>query len=193
MAGPFKCQIFLQTADAGWTETYYAATANLAAAQTNINNLLPLRMALSRTEVTNSALRVSDMSNPRTAILSTYAAIHGTYSATSLSTVDPAIALMVRMFTIGGTQRSRHFLRGIPSDQLVGSATDPLTWSFGTTYNGLLNSYIGQVTPNFVLVKKTGPGVFATTAISSMAASLVGTIRRAGRPFVLRRGRRLIV
>jgi hypothetical protein len=193
MAGPFKGTLFINTADAGWTETYYINAASLAAASTALGNILTPRQGVSRSEVKFPVGRIVDLSAPRTSLLLTVVAPAGTWAGADLSTVDPALAILVRMGSADGLTRSRHFLRGIPSLQINGAATDPITWGPTAGYTTALNAWIAAVQANAVLAKKTAPLTYTTKAITNMAISTVGTIRRAGRPFGLRRGRRLIV
>lgn len=194
MAGPYKGTLFLATKDAGWTETYYHAVASLASAQTALQNIITPRLALARIgDVTILVARVVDMSAPRTAILFTPTSTAGTWSGADLSTVDPALALLTRMNSADGLTRSRHFLRGIPSAQLSGSASDPITWAMTAGFITAFNAWITAVIANAVLAVRKPPAPIVTKAISAINASALGTIRRAGRPFVLRRGRRMIV
>jgi hypothetical protein len=193
MPGPYKGTIFLNTADAGWTETYYFNAASLSAAASLLGAIETPRMGLARAEVKCAVLRVVDLSTPRVALLGTPPTAAGTWSGADLSTIDPAIAVLSRMTVAAGTTRSRHYLRGIPSAQITGSATDPITWAFTSGYLTALTTWVNAVIANAVLAVKGVGRSYTTIAISTITQSTIGTFRRAGRPFGLRRGRRLLV
>lgn len=192
MAGPYRGQILLQTADAGWSETHYLPGASLGSAQTALQSIATARMGMCRPTVTCFGLRVVDVTTPRLGSIFNSTTTTGTYTADVVPTVDPAIAIMIRLASADGLTRSRHYCRGIPQSWLIDG--DPLSLiAFAGAFATAVNAYTAAVIANANLGVKTAPHTYTLKAIQTAAMAANPLIRRAGRPFALRRGRRLLV
>lgn len=191
MAGPYRGQILFNTPDAGWSETYYLPGANIASAISALQTINTARLGLSPSKVTAYALRVVDVTTPRLANLVNPTTLTGTWAADGATPVDPSIAVLARMNSADGLTRSRHFLRGLGQSAL--SDLDPLTFSFTGAYATALTNWVNAVIANANLGVRTAPHTYTLKAINAISTAPLATIRKAGRPFGQRRGRRTLV
>jgi hypothetical protein len=192
VAGPMKGAIFFKISTYGWTETYYPIGATLAAAASSMQAINTARMAIAKSDVAVTIIRVTDLSSPRTSLLIAPTTPAGTYAPTPApNTLDPDQAILQGFNSGDGITRSRHYLRGIPDDQVSGSPkiTLALTATFSTALSALATAMQNNAQ---MVIRKPGP-VFTTKAIGSVLSAPTLRIRRAGRPSFLPRGRRLLV
>lgn len=191
--GIYRGQILFETADAGWSETYFFNVADLSTAFGNLNNVAIARAPLSPAAVKLPAIRVSDVTQPRLAELGNPTPSQGGYT-TVTTVVDPAISMMAREISTDFLTRSRHYLRGLPTDQLFGGASDPILWAPTGPWTTAFNTWASVVGSSSVLgVRNPVTKTYTTKPMNDPTQTLLAVIRRAGRPFGLRRGRRLVV
>lgn len=195
MAGQFWQGVcFRDLPDAGWVSVYYPIAADYSTALSLLDGINTLEMALVPGNVLSTFIRVSDLEVKGDSAFQTPTQGNGTYTTGTPGTVDPATALQIRM--IGGPlRRASRYLRGLP-DTLY-NAVDRASFTPDGTWATNYGAWKTGLMANFQLVRKKLPGpTFTATPITGASDFLNGstyltTIRRAGRPFGLRRGRRL--
>jgi hypothetical protein len=188
----YRGQIVLETPDAGWSETYFFNQPSISNAIANLQTICTAGMALRPPAVKVFGLRVNDTATPRLATMVAATTNEGTYNVTPL-VADPALAFMQREVSTDLATRSRHYLRGIAADQLSTAQTDPAIWAPTPAFSASLTSWGNDVITNAVLGIKTAPHTYTTKPINNVTPYTTVVIRKAGRPFGLRRGRRLLV
>lgn len=195
MAGPYKATMLYGTPDAGWSETHYIPGASLGTAQNTAQTINTSRLAISRPSVLCVGIRVVDVTTPRLGSIISPTTAGGTYAIASISTADPNLAVLMRLVSADGLTRSRHYIRGIPADCIPGNTSnwDPLVWSFTTGVSNALNAYASTLIANANLGIRTAPHTYTLKAIQTATPITTATFRKAGRPFFLRHGRRLLV
>lgn len=196
MAPQFKGILKYQCLEAGWSETYWLRGPDGGTAGAQLQNINGGRMGLSRSDVSMVDAVVVDAANPRVAYHPDISAggwqLTGTYAVGGI-TVTPDLAILVRAFSADDSMRTRWFVRGFPSDQFGAGAGGPdATFTYQVSYLTALLVYRNSLALNAVMVHRTGPQAFTSQAIARTGQSTAAHVRRAGRPFNLRRGRRRI-
>ena len=197
MAGPYKAMILLNTADAGWSETHWIPGASLTTAQANAQTICTARLALALSTVKCFGIRVVDVTTPRLGYIFSSTTPQGTYNPTGTwTTVEPNLAVLVRLNAADGLTKARHYLRGVPNNQmpaLTALGWDPLAWGYTSDFTTNLTAYINALIANAQLRSRIGGGAPVYKAISAGSYGSQAVLRKAGRPFAQRRGRRLLV
>lgn len=192
----WKGTIFFTCLEAGWTENYWLQGPDMNTAISQLDQILLARVALSNSQVVTQALRVVDAGNPRVSALPVIPAggDAGTWTgAPGTTTISPDISYLCRGYDATGLRRTRTFIRGVPNDQAAGGSGGPdFLFTFTAPYVTLQGTYQNTVKSNALMVHKTAPHTFSSVPFDHFAMSTAAHIRRAGRPFNLRRGRRLI-
>ncbi len=191
----FRGNILMGTGDAGWSENYYLSFANYTDAMAALQSICTARMALSTNEVKVRVLRISDVAVKGDSYLQPATTPAGTYVAAGVNIQDPAVALQVNAYNATHTAWTHWFVRGLPLDQLKSGEPFSLkdAANLVAPWPANLTAYKTAVMNNAVLYsKKPGPG-FTAFAISTTGHNQFLVIRKPGRPFGLRRGRRVIV
>jgi hypothetical protein len=189
----FKGILKLQTADFGWSELHWLVPDNFTDAVVGLKAIAAARMPLSKADVVLKDAVVIDAETPRTALhpsLATWAAA-GTWATGT--TVTPNLSIMFRMEDAAHEHRSRNYIRGFPSDQFAtGTGGPDCNFTFTAPYQALIDAYKVAIIANVNLVHKTAPHTFTIFPVNSCFETLTSRLRRAGRPFLLPHGRRLI-
>lgn len=193
MAGPYKATCLYQLPDAGWSETHYIPGASLTTAQNAAQSINTARMGIARPGVQCTGIRVVDVSTPRLGYVLSPTQGVGTYMGEAGTiTADPTLGFLIRMVSADALTKSRHYVRGIPLNQIT--AADPFGEApFTSAYVTAVNAYMAALQANANLGVRVAPHQYTLKSISGISFSLLLTIRRAGRPFGLRRGRRTLV
>lgn len=185
----FGCDIF------GWSESYWLLGPDEGTAEAQLHSINDARMALSMATVSLVDATVVDATTPRVSFHPDTGAWQkvGTWATAGAKTVRPDLSMLLRMYSADDESRSRIFVRGVPSDQLGTDFGGPeTTFAFTAPYILLQTAYRNAVKANAVLAHKTQPHVYVTKNIDRLEFSTGAHIRRAGRPFFLPHGRRLI-
>lgn len=191
----YKGQILLGTGDAGWSETYHIDAGSHAAAMTALDSICTARMGMSRSDVTVRVLRVSDEAIKGDSFLQAATTSAGGYTGAGTFTFDPAVALLVTGYSGDHTAWTHWFVRGLPSDVVSNQEPFKLAGTPPASWTTAFNSYKAALVANAKLKTKkpNPPGTVHTIAIATTGFGLFLVIRKAGRPFGLRHGRRVIV
>lgn len=195
MGVQLKGTLFYQAGSSGWTETHWLVATDMPTATLNLKSINNAGMAMRRPDVTLLSARIVDAANPRTSILPdiTSWVTVGTYTAPGVVTADVDLSIMWREFSADNLTRSRVFFRGFPTDQFGSSGIDKDgNFNFTVAFAALFTAWQTAIVNNALLVHRTAPHVFTSKAINQVVQSTQAHLRRAGRPFFLRRGRRLI-
>lgn len=197
--GPFVGQIFLKTVTAGWTMTYYPDGEDYGVCMASMQTINTALMKMLPSGVTPINLRVSDLTAKRDVLNEAPVATSGSYLGSGGPAIpaDPSLAL-VQKFLAGPFHWFNLYIRGVPNTLV--SSSDPLTmsWAAGdwdVPYLAWLNAVKTNATG---MIKDLGPPIaFTPITITSFIIHPTSknnplSIRRAGRPFGLRRGRRAV-
>lgn len=185
MAGPLQGILFLESEGRGWTESYWMAAPDYPTAITNLDALSGLRMGMSPNTVELKSLRVSDVTIKGDAVHVTPTTPAGTYAGAD--TADPDFAILV-LETAGPPLRNVRYVRGVPIPILT---FDPLTYVPGVTaFVSAFNAWSNNLLTLTKHCKRTAGPTFTLSAITAVQIERA-TLRKAGRPFGQRPGRRV--
>lgn len=191
----FKGTIFFHAADKGWSETYWLMGPDIGTASAKLVGILDARVAMSPSAVKTDYLRVVDAGNPRISTAPNIPAgdVQGTFVSAGGHAFTPDAAVLARAFSADNLRRSRWFIRGFPVEMvnLTGAGEDN-ELTFPAAWTTAFGAWAAAVGAGAVMVHKTAPHTFVTTPIDHIVSSTTYHIRRAGRPFGLPRGRRMI-
>lgn len=188
----YKSQILLETSDAGWSENYWIEDASHAAAMAKLQLICTARMGLSPGDVSVRVLRVSDVAIKSDSFLAPATTPTGTYVVVGVTAFDPSVSLQVNGYSADHTAWTHIFVRGIPNDQVKNIEPFQLGALVAPFPANLAAFQTAWKTNAKLYSKKPGPGK-ATQTIVDTGYNVGLVIRRAGRPFKLRHGRRVIV
>lgn len=195
MTVQFKGTIFFHAADKGWSETYWLKGPDIGSASAQLIGILDARVALSPSAVKTDYLRVVDAGNPRISTAPDIPAgdVMGTFVSPGGHAFTPDAAVLARAFSADNASRSRWFLRGFPVEMvnLTGAGEDN-ELTFPAAWTTSFADWVTAVKAGAQLVHRTAPHTFTNVAIDHIVSSTAYHIRRAGRPFGLPRGRRMI-
>jgi hypothetical protein len=193
MAAVFKGTLIYNIPGSGWSETHWLKGPDLGTAAPQLQAINDAGQAMRNSDVKLDLARIVDASNPRLSILpdTTAWATAGTYVPTSV-TADVDLAILFREFEATNNIRSRIFFRGFPSTQFGTAIDRDANLAFTTDFVTLMTAYKNAIIANAQLAKRTAPHAFTLFNVSSVVQSTRAHLRRAGRPFEVRRGRRLI-
>lgn len=191
----FKSQIILEMADAGWSENYFISAANHAAAITALQPIVTARMGLSRSDVKVKILRVSDVAIKGDSFLANPTTAAGTYAEAGGESISPDVALQVNFFSADHTAWTHIYVRGLSNDYLNTLEGFSVLAVPPAAFTAALTAYQNAVKAGASLYTKkpNPPGDKHAVGIDSFGFRSSCPIRKAGRPFRLRRGRRVIV
>jgi hypothetical protein len=185
---------FRNTADAGWVSVYFPLGAGYAVVGSNLDLLNTAEMKCLHTSVTCPRLTVSDVEVPGDVFpVAISTTVGGSTDVTG--TADPAFALPVLQIA-DEKHRATRFLRGLPGGGLV--HTDPAYWNPATAVMAFITSYLSQLKDLNQLYSRPGKRNQNTPSIAAIVEAQLkpvkdgfkASIRKAGRPFGLRHGRR---
>lgn len=190
----FACTAFFKSGIHGWTETYYKTSSDHFTAIGEFDTLMIARMALSPSTVSIVSYRASLIGTRNSTVLDQPSSLarEGTFGSTGEDTHVNLVGDSILVTLIAGPpQKNRKFLRGMPdsafSDDTAGPPSGWLTlFSTGPT------SYVQRlITGGWKCRNKARPPAngFVYSLITEVRRGQA-TIRRAGLPFGLQRGRR---
>jgi hypothetical protein len=205
MAGPFQAVFFRTLSDpgppvlnTGWSEIWYPKGADLTTATNNAKLIHTAVSNLQANSVKYSAIRLSDMSIKGDMTPVAPAETAGTYQGGGpppVGVCDPDVSLRFRVIGSDPTVHGTRPIRGLPVT-LITHLTQLLITTDNEFSIGLAN-LLTVCTTNAQFVRKLGgiPPQFKITDIATAVYPNVGSpkatgLRRTGRPFGLRRGRR---
>lgn len=188
----YNCTFFFEMNATGWTETYVQEAADEATAQAGLLRLVPTRMDLSPDIVKLKALRISQSGMPRDSILvpvpsTMTAGRFGDFNATGDNCDMPDLAMLVE-YRNGSRYKNRKFLRGLPD---VIAHNGELVWT-NTAFNDawlVFSARLSHASESWRVRTKNPAGGFQHQPITDVNRVRL-TLRRVGRPFGLRVGRR---
>ena len=183
----FVGQMFFEGPDgSGWSEVYYSDDTDYVTALSDLSNLATDRRGFLPASCDLVYLRISDPDVRGDALVAGGRSA-GLYTA-GVSCEETSVAVLVR-WENPNFFHSNHYLRGVPHDCVGDAAFVPTS-----TYTTAFNAYVTALKAGWMFARKnqTPPPKFALTPIVTASITRLVT-RRAGRPFGLQRGRRLIV
>jgi hypothetical protein len=194
----YRSTIIWGAPDVGWSETYYFDVATHLAAATALDAIATLRLAMCKSDVTIKVLRVSDVAIKGDSFLKAATGGVGTYvPAAGVQTFSLDVAFQVNAYSGDHTAWTHWFLRGF-CDDIVDTqdgfklaAAAPAGWI--AARDAYLAALVGAGAPKLWTKKPNPPGTKNAVAIASTGFESQLPIRRAGRPFKLHRGRRVVV
>lgn len=181
----FQGTLFFQdlASSYGFTESYYMAAADIAAARTKLQDLVPIRLEV-LTDLHNMvAARVSDVDILNDSLLITGFPLPGQIVATTLSQCEPWTALLTRNES-SSLYRGRTFFHGLLED----------TFTSGRLYDpGNANNAAWQILFDWIRDNCSLKHVLAAVAVYDAFTNILPlrqVNRKVGRPFNLLHGRR---
>jgi hypothetical protein len=182
------------TADAGWVSIYYPPGVDYQEKLSNLDLVNSAELTCISNTVSCPRIWVSDMEIPGDVVGKVPQKKTGDV-ADAAGNTDPSFALVIKQ-QAGTKQRSTRFLRGVPEKYFVG--VDPAIFSIGAPDMAPFTAYLAALKGGFLLISRPGKrnnNTFTQAPISiadlvPFSTGFKASIRRAGRPFVLRRGRR---
>jgi len=184
--------------DAGWVSVFYPVSTTYEGAFSLVDLMNTQEISLLPDNVLCDFIRISEVHTPGDAFTDIITTVKGSAPPLGPSgTSDPNLALPIKL-EAGLQNRATKFLRGMDSAWIVPGVD--LSWHVPVTVQGAFDNYLAFYKTQFGVWNKPGKrngGVEAlipiTKALAHGAGSTgyyYGSIRRAGRPFGLRRGRR---
>jgi len=196
MPGPYIAILERSTGPFGWSSVYFPIATTLDNAADLADQINDKEMALLSEQVTAGLIRVSDMTifnDSRLRSPTTTKGTYGTVPGPGPGVIDPNLAVPIKI-SAGDNHRTTKFLRGVPTTLVsnLGRATftpDQEWGNFQVLYENLMETSF-----NIVSRSPGPPPVFTPIKITSVLHYFVNapvymSIRRAGRPFGLPRGR----
>jgi hypothetical protein len=184
--------------DSGWSSVYYFDNDSHALAMTALDLVNSAEMSLLPSQVKAGFLKVSDVVTKGDVLIQYPVADAGLWVGDLPGSIpaDPNYALTLTWMA-GVAKRSRHFLRGLPSEFVV--IVDPARYKFTAPWGAVLATYMDQVQGSCVIATRpkepnglwTSMPIDGHITLPASSDSVHLSIRRAGRPFGLRRGRRM--
>lgn len=192
----FKGTLFYQTDIYGWSETHFLNAADMGTAGNNLGAINDAGQNLRRPEVKLVGARVVDATSPRVSINPPTALWErsGTYAnVAATATINPNLAMLFREYDATNTHRSRVFFRGLPSNFLDADHGGPeLNIHQPPDAVALITAYKNILIAKAVMAHRLAPHSFDEFGIDTVIESTALHSRKAGRPFGLPLGRRLI-
>lgn len=191
----FKGTLFYGADVFGWSETYWLNAPDIGTAGVKLGTINDAGMGLRFSDVKLVGARVVDASSPRVSTLPDTSSwkLTGQYTGAATKTLSPDLAILFRTFDAGNLHRSRIFFRGLPSDFLGADHGGP---ELTITYPGAAltprDAYEAAVKANALMTHRLAKNSYDEFPIDHVVHSTTFHIRRAGRPFDLPRGRRMI-
>lgn len=188
-----KGVIFLEYKTWGWTETYWLIGANYPAARTSLAAIQTATMSCRTSGVKCTGMIVYDAGDPatRTSFVTDPPVLAGTFVPVGGADDRPDLGVLW-VTQDPALHRANHYFRGFPSEI---SSNDDLyvpvpAWE--TAFNAFLATVSGNATYRHKIAAGPPP-VYTFETIANAQNKQFISIRRAGRPFELHRGRRMIV
>jgi hypothetical protein len=199
MAGPFIGICFREVAGVGWTSVYGLNKADVSSSLQALDLVNTAEMQLLPSAVECNRIKVSDITVKGDVAFQFPTTPAGNFTgATGSVPAEPNWSFPVQ-FLCGATNRFKKFLRGLPSEFVTPGV--PSGFKFTTQWGAELVAYANAVQANCVLISRPGKFnngqliIVPITGFIDPPANSNTTqlrIRRAGRPFDLHRGRRMV-
>jgi hypothetical protein len=188
----YAVYLFGEVQGNGWSESYPMVASTAAAAAVTLSSILDARKAMMLPDAAFTGGRISDtdIKNDSWPLGITFPVV-GTYTATGITTTyNPQIALREIAYA-GGLRRGSRWIRALPEDQLNASGAYTPTGPWATLLFDLNNLIIANVSIATKLKGAIVPPFYLYSTITAIDTKRAEA-RAIGRPFGLRRGRRLI-
>lgn len=189
-SGYFKMQVFIKNKQtiAGFSENYWIAATDATTAMTKFDAYYPVRLPLLAKAAAIDYVRISNPNIRGDAAVQAFWSLNGTATATVVTqeqSLPSDIALLLRQQTSGGWHSVR-YLRGIIEDWNLNGGDDPSAPQI-TAYT-TFRQWIIDNTFHCKAPANGASGLATFLPIVSVSRQRL-TVRRAGRPFGLSRGR----
>jgi len=174
----------------GWSEVYYAAAADLSAATSAANTLIPLRVAFLANNYSLDDVRISQEGVRGDSSGSALTPTPGLLDATMFPSVDPASALLIRMGVGDRKSKGHKFCHGVLERMFLGNQRyDPMNAD-----DAAVQAYVTALgAAPYALKTKRADVPDPKYLLLSGAIPVRKVTHRIGRPFGGYRGRRLAV
>lgn len=197
MPGPFIAVLERSTGKFGWSSVYYPIAADYDSAVNAADLINTREMGLLPSLVISGLVRVSDMTvrgDSRVIAPTTPAGTFAEVGPPAGAAYDPNHALGMK-FLSGASNRATHYLRGLPPS-LVSLVNARLVFTPSAPWVLAQGAFNTAVTNAFNIMSRVGgpppiltPHVITNTVLFQQNEPVNLSIRRAGRPFDLPRGR----